>query len=82
MKRNFLSAVESRIVEKRTGFRSWFDRLENDQQEELLKIKKKFTSGGYGETSKAAVARAIIAASREEGWKTSGEQGVIAWLVR
>jgi hypothetical protein len=80
MKIDLMSLVESKIVERGPGFKSWFDCLEDDRKAELLKIRDRFREGGYGATTKSAIARAIIAAASEQGWKTSGLQGVIHWL--
>lgn len=80
MKKTFLSIVEEKLSEKKPGYRSWFDCLDEDAQEELTAIKSRFLSGEYGATTKSAMARAIIAAASERGWKTSGMQGVIHWL--
>lgn len=82
MKKDFASLVEESITTTRPGFKSWFDALPHDAQKQLLAVKKRFMSGGYPGTGKRALARAIIAAAKENGWKTAGEQGVIYWLNR
>lgn len=80
MKKDLMSLVDSKIVERGPGFKSWFDCLDDDRKAELLKIRERFREGGYGASTKAAIARAIMAAASEQGWKTSGLQGVIHWL--
>jgi hypothetical protein len=82
MKKDFQSLVEGKIAEKGPGFKSWFECLNEPQQAELIKIRNRFREGGYGSTSKSALARAIMAAAKDQGWKTSGMQGVLAWLTK
>ena len=80
MKKDFLSEVEGKIVESQHGFKTWFDCLDASAKKELSSVKEKFRKGGYADKQKRAVAKAVIAAAKERGWKTSGIQGVIAWL--
>lgn len=79
-KKDFASLVDMHIEFRSTGYRSWFDSLDEDAKSQLSAIKDRFRSGGYGDASKAAVARAVASAAKEQGWKTAGIQAVIAWL--
>lgn len=82
MKKDFLSAVEEKIVNTSHGFRTWFDCLDSDAQRELSSVRAKYRRGGYANKQKRAIAKAVIAVARERGWRVSGIQGVIAWLDR
>lgn len=82
MKKDFLSAVDEKVVSLVRGFRTWFDCLDADAKKELSAVREKYRKGGYANKSKRAVAKAVIAAAKERGWRVSGVQGVISWLDR
>lgn len=82
MKRSFASLVESKIVNKTAGVKTWFDKLSPSAQEELLEVKKKWQGGAYKGKHLKSVCRAVIAAAKERGWKVNGIQSVEQWLKK
>lgn len=76
-KKTLLADVTSRITNTKPGFKNWFERLPEDARAELDAVRLAFDPKTH---QKTAFARAVIAASRERGWKTGGEQAVLAWL--
>lgn len=78
-KKTLLDDVLGRIVHRKPGFRTWFDRLPPEAQEELLVVKAGFNPDIH---KKRTFALAIIESSRERGWETAEVQGVISWLAR
>lgn len=80
MGKDFLKNFESKIVRRRPGFLTWFDALPPQAKDSLGKIKAKYDAGGYRGTAKRALAKAVIEIASENGWATSGEQGVVRWL--
>lgn len=74
------SKVDSLIASLPKARPSWFDKLKEADQTDLVAIKKRFKSGGYGRTSKISLARAIMVAAREKGMSTCGEKGIAEWL--
>lgn len=77
--KSLLDDVLARATNKPPGFRSWFDRLPAEAQAELAEVRERFHAGG-NTIQKRAYAAAIMDAAKERGWKTSGIQGVLAWL--
>lgn len=75
-----LADVQARIVVRRAGYASWFDKLPPDSQAECLAVREAFRRGEIG--TKAHVARALIAAAKERGWSISAEKQVSQWLAR
>jgi len=78
-KATLLDDVLQRAVVRKPGFRSWFERLKPDARAELDAVRRKWQSGATG-LGPTTMSEAIMAAAKERGWKTSGLQGVIAWL--
>lgn len=76
---SLLDDVLARTSASKPGFKTWFERLPPDVQEELDAVKKAYNPAVH---QKRAYALAIMAAATERGWETSGVQGVIAWLNR
>lgn len=75
----FVDDVLARATRKRTGFRPWYELLPPEAQAELEQVRHAFDKTVH---QKKSYALAVIEAARERGWKTSGIQGVIAWLDR
>lgn len=82
MTRSFIDSVESKIVTRRPGTKTWFEKLDSKSQAELNVVKKKFQSGKYGSKQLKSLCRAIIAAAKERGWGVNGIQSVETWLKR
>jgi GNAT superfamily N-acetyltransferase len=79
-KPDLLADVQARIVVRRAGYASWFDKLPADAQAECLAVREAFRRGDIG--TKSHVARALIAAAKERGWSISAEKQVGQWLAR
>lgn len=73
------SAIQSLVCDKRPGGAAWFDRLPDDGREALGKFRDDYRAGRVS-GQKKAIALAVIEYAKEKGWRTSGVQGVIAWL--
>jgi hypothetical protein len=56
---------------------SWFDRLPQEAQDELLKVRAGFDLAKH---QKRAFYRAIKAAGDKRGWHIPGEKQVTLWL--
>lgn len=76
-KKTLLDDITSRISNTKPGFKNWFERLSPEARAELESVRMAFDPKVH---QKTAFARAVIAAARERGWKTGGEQAVLAWL--
>ena len=59
------------------GFKTWFDRLTPEQQDEMRAVHAAFDQTTH---QKLAYARAVVEAATERGIPICGVQGVIAWL--
>jgi hypothetical protein len=79
-KKSLLSEVSARVSSSVPGFRSWFHQLPSDAQAELSAVREAYLSGELRGRQKRSVALAVMEVARERGWRTSGIQGVIAWL--
>lgn len=79
-KLGLLADVQARIVVRRAGYASWFDKLGPEAQAECLSVREAFQRGEIG--SKTHVARALIAAAKERGWSISAEKQVTQWLTK
>lgn len=79
-KPDLLADVQARIVVRRVGYASWFDKLPAESQAECLAVREAFRRGEIG--TKAHVARALIAAAKERGWQISAEKQVSQWLTK
>lgn len=76
-KPTLLDDVLTRATRTQPGYKSWFEMLPPEAQAELEQVRRAFDVTTH---QKKAYALAIIEAAKERGWKTSGMQGVIAWL--
>lgn len=76
-KSTLLDDVLARAINKRSGFRTWFERLPDDARKELEAVRQAYKPDVH---QKRAYCEAIMEAAKERGWETSGIQGVIAWL--
>ena len=76
-----LESVLARAANSKPGFLPWYKQLPADVQKELAEMKLAFLTGETG-LQKRAFCRAVLAEMRERGLKTSGLQGVEAWLER
>lgn len=79
-KPGLLADVQARIVVRRVGYASWFDKLGPEAQAECLAVREAFRRGEIG--TKTHVARALIAAAKERGWQISAEKQVTFWLTK
>lgn len=79
-KPDLLADVQARIVVRRAGYASWFDKLSPEAQAECLAVREAFQRGEIG--NKTHVARALIAAAKERGWSISAEKQVAQWLTK
>lgn len=74
------SKVDSLIASLPKSRPTWFDKLKESDQADLVAIKKRFKAGGYGKTSKLSLARAITVAARDKGVSTCKAKGIAEWL--
>lgn len=79
-KKSLLSEVAERAASSTPGYRSWFNQLPSEAQAELSVVRDAYLSGELRGRQKRSVALAVMAVARERGWRTSGIQGVMAWL--
>ena len=79
-KPGLLADVQARIVVRRAGYASWFDKLSPEAQAECLAVREAFRRGEIG--TKTHVARAMISAGRDRGWPMSAEKQVSIWLAK
>ncbi len=73
------SDIAARIVEKRPGFPTWFERLPSDLQAALAGVRDQW-HGGSLRVQQRALALAIAAEVADRGYPEPGVQAVIAWL--
>jgi hypothetical protein len=76
-KQSLVDDVLSRVASNRPGFRTWFERLPPEVQQELEVVRQNFDPSIH---QKNAFADAVIAVATERGWEISGKSAVIAWL--
>jgi hypothetical protein len=79
-RKSLVSEVADLAEYRLPGFKSWFDSLPDDARAELATVRDAFLHGELRGRQKRSVANAVMAVARERGWRTSGIQGVIAWL--
>jgi hypothetical protein len=60
---------------------NWYDKLEDGDKKELDAVRSRYKQGGYGKTSKRAIAKAIAAAAKERGLQICSETGLRLWLA-
>ena len=77
--KSLLDDVLARASNNRPGFRTWFERLPIDAQEELSAVRESFNPRIH---QTRAFSLAIMEAAQERGWETGGIQAVIAWLKK
>lgn len=78
---SLIESVTSKVANRRTGPKNFFDRLPPEYQQELLEIRRQFQSGELA-ASACFVADAIIESASEQGIAVCGQQGMRAWLAR
>lgn len=74
----FLDDVKSRIVHTSGRALTWFDKLSPDAQAECLAVREAFRRGELG--LKERVARALVSAAEERGWRVAKTKRVAIWL--
>lgn len=75
------SDIAAKIVEKRPGFPTWFDRLPADLQSGLRDVRRRWEAGEI-ESRKKPLAVAIAAEVAERGFPEPGVQAVLSWLSK
>lgn len=78
--KSLLADITASVRNHRPGFRAWFELLPDAAQQELGSVREAFHAGKMPGVQKRALARAVMEAAKDRGWKTSGIQGVLAWL--
>jgi hypothetical protein len=80
--KSLLEEVAGKIKNRGPGYRTWFDSLPQIAKDELSAVRDAYHAGSgiMRGAQKRAVAAAVMETAAERGWKTSGIQGVIAWL--
>jgi hypothetical protein len=71
--------VRANVKNYHPGMPTWFDALPPDARKMLGKVRDDYAAGAI-QGQKRAVAKSIMGVAASKGWKTSGVQGVIAWL--
>lgn len=73
------SDIAARIVNKRPGFPTWFERLPAEMQTALDEVRERWQEGQIAGQQRAfAIALAAEVASR--GFPEPGVQAVVAWI--
>ena len=78
---SLLEVVRSTIEHRRTGFRPWWERIDEAHRKELDELHAAWRAGELGPHMRP-VARAVVAHLQSKGISDIGEQGVVAWLKR
>lgn len=83
-KSNLLADIDAAVVIAVAASRpvTWFDRLPTEAQDALLAARTKFHAGGYGDISRFALARVLVAYAKEHGWKTCDRKRMHEWLEK
>lgn len=76
---SFADEVLKSVRNTSAGSPTWFDRLPQDAQKELDKVRAAFDPALH---QKRAYARAVIAAATKRGWPIAAEKQVIVWLEK
>ena len=76
-----LDDVRKAISDARHGPATWYERLTQEQRDELDAIKAEWRAGELG-TRKKTLARSLSENMRARGISDVGLQGVITWLDR
>lgn len=74
---SLLDDVRKRVVRRKPGFPSWFEKLPAEAIAELEAVRQAFDPTV---DEKKAYAKAIIASLTERGWPVSGTEAVCRWL--
>ena len=61
--------------------KTWWDRLPDDAQRELLAVRERFQSGGY-QGARTALARVLHDRCSQRGWKTCDPKRLGEWLAK
>jgi hypothetical protein len=60
--------------------RTWFELLPDDGRQEILAVRERLQSGGYGHAKRLTVARMLFQYCGERGWKVADEKRLALWL--
>lgn len=73
------SDIASRIIQKKPGFPTWFDKLPKDLQDALDDVRQRYERGEITSQQKP-FALAIAAEVADRGFPEPGTQAVLSWL--
>jgi hypothetical protein len=73
------SDIAARIVQKRPGFPTWFEKLPKDLQDALDDVRRRYESGDIS-SQQRPFALAIAAEVADRGFPEPGLQAVLIWL--
>jgi hypothetical protein len=59
---------------------TWFELLTDDGRQEILAVRTRWQSGGYGHAKRFTVARMLFQYCNERGWKVADEKRLALWL--
>jgi len=60
---------------------TWFFRLPEEAQKEMLAVRERFHAGGYA-AKRYQIANALIASTKNRGWELPTESTVAKWLCK
>jgi len=78
---SFADRVADRVSRLAPGPRSFFDRLPDTAQAELLEVRRRFHAGEIV-ASASALADVLIEEAKASGYELCGPQGLRVWLAR
>lgn len=81
-KRESLADLVAGGVAEASRRRTWFDLLPDEAQAELLEVRGRFQSGGYGEAKAKTVARVVFEHCQTRGWHVINPRDFALWLQR
>lgn len=81
MTKRLLDVIKADVALLRPKPKNWFDRLSQDDQQELVAIRSEWRDGLIACSGKQ-LARLIVERFRERGVSTCGHDGVRAWLSK
>ena len=76
----FLADIDAAVTSQ-CSRRTWFDALGDDAQAELLAVRKRWRDGGYT-VKRFTLARLIVSAATDRGWKVCDHKRMSEWLAR
>ena len=76
----FLADLDAAVTQQ-CGRRTWFDLLDADAQAELLAARKRWRDGGYT-VKRQTLARLIVSAATDRGWKVCDIKRMSEWLAK